>query len=80
MLALDGLRVSADNPSASLEKQLARYSVGEAVEIHVFRRDELMRFDAVLQDEHIPKYILTLSKEETASMKEARQHWLQLSP
>ena len=77
LLAIDNLRVSADNPSVSLEKQLARYAVGETIEIHVFRRDELMRFEAVLQGEHIPKYILTLSKEEAASMREARQRWLQ---
>ena len=79
LLAIDGLRVSAENPAASLEKQLARYSIGETVSIHIFRRDELMKLDAVLSGEHIPKYVLTLSGEETTSMKEARRHWLQLS-
>ena len=77
LLAIDGLRVSAENPVANLEKQLARYSIGETVSIHVFRRDELMKFDTVLVGEHAPKYTLTLSREETASMKEARRHWLQ---
>lgn len=78
LLAIDGLRVSAENPAADLEKQLSRYSIGETVGIHVFRRDELMKFDAVLTGEHPSKYILTLSGKETGSMKEARQRWLKL--
>lgn len=36
-----------------------------------------MKFDVILADEHIPKFILTLSKDETPSMKESRQLWLQ---
>ena len=76
LLAIDGLRVSSENPAVNLEKQLSRYSIGEKVETFVFRRDELMKFDVILADEHIPKFILTLSKDETPSMKEARQLWL----
>ncbi len=76
LLAIDGLRVSSENPAVNLEKQLSRYSVGEKVEAYVFRRDELMKFDVILADEHIPKFILTLSKDETPAMKEARQLWL----
>ena len=76
LLAVDGLRVSADNPSVNLEKQLARYRVGETVETFVFRRDELMKFDVMLADEQAPKFILTLSKEETEQMKQARESWL----
>lgn len=77
LLAIDGLRVSAENPAANLEKQLAPYSVGDVVDIHVFRRDELMALKAVLAGEYVPKYVLSFSAEETASMKEARQQWLQ---
>ena len=77
LLAIDGLRVSSENPTANLEKQLSRYAIGEKVETYVFRRDELMKFDVILADEHIPKFILTLSKDETSQMKEARELWLQ---
>ena len=77
LLAIDGLRVSSENPAVNLEKQLSRYSVGEKVEAFVFRRDELMKFDVILADEHIPKFILTLSKDETPSIEESRQLWLQ---
>lgn len=79
LLAIDGLRVSSENPAANLEKQLARYAIGEKVEAFVFRRDELMKFEVILADENIPKYILTLSKDETPQMKEARQLWLHQS-
>ncbi len=78
LLAIDGLRVSADNPAANLEKQLSSYNAGETIRIHVFRRDELMQFEVTLADEHIPKYTLSVSEEETASMREARRNWLHL--
>lgn len=44
VVAVDGLRANATN----LEKLLAAFAVGEAVEIHAFRRDELMRFRVLL--------------------------------
>lgn len=79
LLAIDGLRVASENPAVNLEKQLSRYSIGEKVEVYVFRRDELMKFDVILADEHIPKFILTLSKDETPPMKEGRQLWLHIA-
>ncbi|MCS0587939.1 M61 family metallopeptidase [Massilia norwichensis] len=47
VIAIDGLRVNG-NPS-NLDQLFARYRVGDTVEVHVFRRDELMRFDVTLQ-------------------------------
>ncbi len=44
LLAINGLRVT---PS-SVDKQLGRFRPGETVEIHAFRRDELMRFSVPL--------------------------------
>ena len=41
-------------------QELARYAVGSSVEIHAFRRDELMVFSAVLQGERVPGITLTL--------------------
>lgn len=40
VIAVEGLRVNG----AGLEKSIAGYPVGSTVEIHAFRRDELMRF------------------------------------
>ncbi|MGB9109913.1 MAG: peptidase M61, partial [Telluria sp.] len=47
VIAVDGLRVNG-NPS-NLDQLFTRYRVGDVVEVHAFRRDELMRFDVTLQ-------------------------------
>ena len=56
LVAIDRLRV-AGNP-ANLEALLGRYRVGDSVEVHVFRRDELMTFNVILQGERIPAITL----------------------
>jgi predicted metalloprotease with PDZ domain len=63
LVAVDGLRVSG-NPS-NLDTLLGRYCVGDAIEIHAFRRDELMIFSAKLQGERVPG----ISLEATADRK-----------
>ncbi|WP_296943154.1 M61 family metallopeptidase [uncultured Massilia sp.] len=52
VIAVDGLRVNG-NPS-NLDQLFARYRVGDTVEVHAFRRDELMRFDVTLQGDRVP--------------------------
>jgi predicted metalloprotease with PDZ domain len=52
LVAVDGLRVSG-NP-ANLESLLARYKVGATIEVHAFRRDELMAFSVTLQGDRAP--------------------------
>ena len=44
LLAIDGLRATP----AALDKQLDRHKAGDTVQIHAFRRDELMQFDVRL--------------------------------
>ena len=56
LVAVDGLRVTATN----LDTLLARYAVGATVEIHAFRRDELMTFSVVLQGDRVPGITLSL--------------------
>ena len=56
LIAIDGLRITATN----LETLLSRYAVGATVEIHAFRRDELISFDLTLQGERIPGITLVL--------------------
>jgi predicted metalloprotease with PDZ domain len=58
LVAIDGLRVSG-NPN-NVETLLSRYSVGSTVEVHAFRRDELMRFDVLLQGDRVPGIKLEL--------------------
>jgi predicted metalloprotease with PDZ domain len=44
LVAVDGLRVTP----ATLDQQLGRYRPGETLEVHAFRRDELMQFSVRL--------------------------------
>ncbi len=55
LMAIDGLRVTA-----APDGMLARYSVGDAVVIHAFRRDELMSFNAELMGDRTPAVTLTV--------------------
>ena len=56
LVAVDGLRVTATN----LDNLLGRYAVGDSIEVHAFRRDELMTFKLKLQGERIPSVTLAL--------------------
>jgi predicted metalloprotease with PDZ domain len=59
LVALDGVRIGG--APASLEGLLNRYRVGQTVELHAFRRDELMRFDVLLQGERTPGITLEVA-------------------
>ena len=56
LVAVDGLRVTATN----LETLLSRYGVGSVIEVHAFRRDDLMTFCVALQGEPVPGIRLRL--------------------
>lgn len=72
LVALDNLRVGAD----TLDKLLARYQPGDTVELHAFRRDELMRFSAKLASQAPPKIALTVNAKASAAAARARARWL----
>jgi len=58
LVAIDGLRVTG-NPS-NLESLLGRYKVGDAIEVHAFRRDELMTATVQLQGDRVPGITLAI--------------------
>jgi predicted metalloprotease with PDZ domain len=58
LLAIDGLRVV--NGGSNVATLLGRYKVGNKVELHVFRRDELLKFTAVLGSDDTPAVKLGL--------------------
>ncbi|MFZ6735837.1 M61 family metallopeptidase [Undibacterium sp. Ji42W] len=58
--AINGLRVTAADAADSLSTALGRYRVGETVQIHAFRRDELMAMQAKLQADDVPAVTLTV--------------------
>jgi predicted metalloprotease with PDZ domain len=72
LVALDGLRAT----EANLDKLLARYRPGDAVELHAFRRDELMRFDVRLATKAPPKFTLAIAAQAPKATQSARARWL----
>ena len=64
LVALDALRVTG-NP-ANLGALLGRYRVGDSVQVHAFRRDELMTFDVTLQGDRAAGITLTVGDEKKA--------------
>ena len=73
LVALDGLKVTATN----LEKLLARRAPGEPVVIHAFRRDELMRFEVILQEAPRDTAKLSLAEGGSPAHRALRAGWLE---
>ena len=61
VIAIDGLRVTADDAGNQLARLLTAYKVGESVEMHVFRRDELLCFKVKLQSDDASDVRLNLA-------------------
>lgn len=71
ILAVDGMRVN----SKTLTPLIESYTPGSRIEIHAFRRDELMRFEVTLQPA-TPGYQLTIDTEAPAQAAALRTQWL----
>lgn len=74
LAAIDGLRVTRDN----LDKLLGRYRGGDVVEVHVFRRDELMRFRVRLGDPPCDTARLRIVVKASKAVLELRKAWIGL--
>ncbi len=72
LIAFGGLRVSAGN----LDSLLARHAAGERIEVHAFRRDELMRFELELAAAPVDTANLSLATKPIASARRLRRGWL----
>jgi len=71
MIAFDGLKVSKDN----LVSLLSLYSAGDLVEVHAFRRDELLVCDVKLSQAKIDTWYLEITDD--TECKKKRDAWLQ---
>ena len=60
LLAINGLRVTAADVADGLHSAVGRYRVGETVELHAFRRDELLVVRAKLQADDMPAVSFTV--------------------
>ncbi len=67
LVALDGLRVSG-TPS-NLDALLCRYRVGDTVQVHAFRRDELMTFDVALQGDRVAGITLSVDPKSKVALR-----------
>jgi predicted metalloprotease with PDZ domain len=71
LIAINGIRVTATN----LETLLARYRIGDVIQVHAFRRDELMQFTAILAAEGVPQLSLVSEPKPVAEARQ-RASWL----
>jgi len=72
LVAIDGVRASAD----SLDKLATTRSAGEHVQVHAFRRDELILVDVELASAPLDTCWLTLRADAPGEPAELRQRWL----
>jgi predicted metalloprotease with PDZ domain len=72
LLAIDGLRVTADN----VDKRLARYLPGDNIDVHAFRRDELMAFRLQVGAQPPPKFLLKPDPKPPRHAATLRRRWL----
>ncbi|MCK0507771.1 M61 family metallopeptidase [Aromatoleum anaerobium] len=72
LVAMDGLKVTG----SSLEAQLARRKAGDRVEMHAFRRDELMSFDVELAAPPADTAKLSLAAKPVVAALALRKGWL----
>jgi predicted metalloprotease with PDZ domain len=71
LVAIDGLRVSAD----MLDSLLDRKTVGDSLQVHCFRRDELMCMDLVLSAGEESTQLMLAPKPD-ATARRLRKGWL----
>jgi len=72
IVAVDGLKVSGGN----LDGRIAGYSVGATVNVHTFRRDELMQFNVTLQAAPTDTCYFKIPDNEEGQQIERRKGWL----
>lgn len=72
VIAVGGLRVN----NGGLEKVIASYTAGDSLQLHTFRRDELMTFDVVLQTAPADTCYLTDLEAPEPQQQQRRDTWL----
>lgn len=62
LIAINGIRVTASDAADQLASKLAPYAVGEAIEVHAFRRDELIQRKVSLLGDAAPNVVLKVAE------------------
>lgn len=71
LVALDGIRI----PSSGMDGLLTRYRENDVVELHVFRRDELLQLKLKLKSDNVPQVKLEALSKPVAALRK-QQAWL----
>lgn len=74
ILAVDGIRVKF----ANIDKLVERIPSGQSIEVHAFRRDELMRFQLTPKPSPVDTCDLWLMDNADSGQLERRRYWLNL--
>ncbi|MEY3200726.1 MAG: hypothetical protein RIR70_276 [Pseudomonadota bacterium] len=72
IIAMDGLKVNAD----TFQKRCTRHKPGDTLQVHAFRRDQLMSFKLTLAKPPKDQCILTVNPKASARAKKLRTAWL----
>ena len=71
LVAIDGVRVTANN----LEALLSRYAAGDTLQITAFRRDELLSFNVAYAGPKLDETELFLAAKQSPEAREMREKW-----
>jgi len=74
IIAIEGLKTD----KLRLESMIAEYPVGTAVLLHVFRRDELLTFTAILKEKVKAICLLKCRDDASVDEKNKLKSWLQI--
>ncbi len=72
LIALDGIKIISGN----LDQLLERAQIGNRVEIHAFRRDELMQFEVEMRPAEPNTCYLWLEQDISQEQQSRRQDWM----
>ena len=72
IVAIEGIRASAERLTRVLESR----SPGETIDVHAFRRDELMSFSVALETAPLDTCWLALAEDASPEVRARRDAWL----
>jgi len=72
LVAINGIKVTTSN----LEPMLSRIRIGEQIDIHAFRRDELMCFSVLVKSPPLDTCDLSLDDQVSDEVVARRNAWL----
>lgn len=75
IVAVDGIRAA----HGAIDKLVARLPAGQSIEVHAFRRDELMCFQLMPKPSPMDTCDLWLMDDADSSQLEKRRHWLKIA-